>query len=205
MTGADDWLRSARADDPDELREKILTGYKAGKPFTPYEPTVAMPAAPARVLDFGCGLGRNFPLLTRLSPTVVGFDLPPMVDRCRQLPPVPGVELTDDWRRLREESFDLVYAALVLQHIETGACRTYVRDFAGMAPFVYLLTRASTDFQMNLLDVIAEIGVFDEPDCTRVEHDEATNQLKVLGRVAFAEARRSGGDEHYELLFRRRI
>ncbi len=45
-----------------------------------------------------------------------------------------GVQLSDDWPRLREEAFDLVYASLVLQHIESDACRAYLRDFATMAP-----------------------------------------------------------------------
>ena len=59
----DDWLAAARADN-DELRERILTGYKAGKPFTPYVPTIAIATPLAAALDFGCGLGRNFPYLT---------------------------------------------------------------------------------------------------------------------------------------------
>ena len=205
MPGADEWLAAAKADDADDLREKILTGYKTGKPFTPYEPTVPLPAAPRRVLDFGCGLGRNFPLLTRLSSDVVGFDLPPMIARCGQLPIPTGVQLSDDWPRLREEGFDLVYASLVLQHIETDACRTYLRDFAAMAPRVYLLTRASTDFHVNVLGLVDEVTAFDQPVCTVVEHDEVTHQLKVLGHVTFAEARGSAGHEHYELLLGRRV
>ena len=205
MPGADDWLAAARADAGDDLREKILTGYKAGKPFTPYEPTIPLPAAPGRVLDFGCGLGRNFPLLTKLSSDVVGFDLPPMIARCAQLAIPTGVRLSDDWARLREESFDLVYASLVLQHIETDACRAYLRDFAAMSPRIYLLTRASTDFHVNLLGLVDEVTAFDQPACTVVEHDEATHQLKVLGRVTFAEARGSAGHEHYELLLGRRV
>ena len=45
MAGIDDWLSVARADDPDDVRERILTGYRDGKPFTPYVPTLAMPAS----------------------------------------------------------------------------------------------------------------------------------------------------------------
>jgi SAM-dependent methyltransferase len=205
MPGVDDWLSAARGDSPDDLREKILTGYKAGKPFLPYEPTIALPAQLGRILDFGCGLGRNFPLLTRLSGTVVGFDLPPMIDRCRQLPLPPTVSLSDDWDVLRRESFDLIYAALVLQHIDTGQSLAYLRDCAAMSPRLYLLTRASTDFQRNLLQLVVETGAFDEPDCTVVEHDDVSHQLKVLGRVPFREACRSTGDHHYEMLLNRRI
>ena len=49
------------------MRERILTGYKAGKPFTPYVPTITLPAPIESVLDFGCGLGRNFPYLKTIA------------------------------------------------------------------------------------------------------------------------------------------
>jgi len=42
VPGLDDWLNAARSADPDDLREQILTGFRAGKPFTPYVPTLAM-------------------------------------------------------------------------------------------------------------------------------------------------------------------
>ena len=60
MPGLNDWLSVARSADADDVRERILSGYKDGKPFTPYVPTIALPSPADRVLDFGCGLGRNF-------------------------------------------------------------------------------------------------------------------------------------------------
>ena len=204
MPGTDDWLDAARGDDWDDLREKILTGYKAGKPFTPYEPTIPVPALAGRVLDFGCGLGRNFPLLNRRSSRVIGFDLPAMIARCRKSTDGSGVQLSDDWEQLRVEAFDVIYASLVLQHIATDACLGYLRDFAAMAPSLYLLTRVTTDFHVNLLDLVERSGAFDAPECMLVEHDDSTHQLRVLGRVPFAEAARSDGHEHYELMLRRR-
>ena len=44
MPGLDDWLTAARSADADQLREQILTGFKSGKPFTPYVPTLALPS-----------------------------------------------------------------------------------------------------------------------------------------------------------------
>ena len=204
MPGTTDWLDAARGDDWDDLREKILTGYKAGKPFTPYEPTIPVPGLTGRVLDFGCGLGRNFPLLTRRARGVVGFDLPAMIERCRTVTHGPELQLSDDWDRTREEPFDLIYASLVLQHVATDTCLGYLRDFAVMAPVLYLLTRVTTDFQANLLDLVERAGAFDAPECVLVEHDDSTHQLRVLGRVPFTEAARAQGHEHYELLLRRR-
>src|SRR5689334_9108298 len=121
MAGREEWLSVASADDVDDVRERILTGYREGKPFTPYIPTIDLPRA-TRVLDFGCGLGRNFPYLTSIAPHVVGFDLPPMIERCRSLPDPPAVDLTSDWDDVRLSRFDVVFATLVLQHIETEAC-----------------------------------------------------------------------------------
>lgn len=57
MPGIDDWTAVARADDPDDVRERILNGYKSGTPFTPYVPTVALPSPVGSALDFGCGVG----------------------------------------------------------------------------------------------------------------------------------------------------
>jgi SAM-dependent methyltransferase len=203
MVGREDWLSVASADDVDDVRERILTGYRDGKPFTPYVPTIDLLPA-ARVLDFGCGLGRNFPYLTSIAGQVVGFDLPPMIERCRSLPERPAVDLTSDWNEVRSSPFDLVFATLVLQHIETDACRTYLEDFARMAPATYVLTRVRSDFDLNVLDVIGLTHRFDASDCVEVDHDPATHQLRVLGRQPFDDVRRLEDGGHYEVLLRTR-
>jgi SAM-dependent methyltransferase len=218
MPGSGDWSSLARSADLDELREHILTGFKAGKPFTAYAPTLALPSPLRQILDFGCGLGRNFPYLTSVADRVVAFDLPAMIARCRALfaqqsgglaEPFsenlqPRIRLEDDWSALRTDRFDLVYAALVLQHVEVETCRAYLADFARMAPAVYLLTRTDGDFGMNVLDLVDESGAFDPGPCVEVDHDPDTHQLRVLGRRTLADARASGGSRHYEVLLRSR-
>ena len=167
MAGLNHWLSVARSPDADDVREHILSGYKDGKPFTPYVPTFALPLPVDRVLDFGCGLGRNFSYLKTIARHITGFDLPPMIERCRTMAG-DGVEvLSDDWNDLRENRFDLIFAALVLQHIEPEACRLYLMDFLRMAPAVYLLTRADSDFGTNVIDLIAQTGMFEAGDCVR--------------------------------------
>jgi hypothetical protein len=69
MAGRDDWMAVAEAASSDDIRERILTGYKDGKPFTPYVPTLPIRGMVGSVLDFGCGLGRNFPYLKRIAPS----------------------------------------------------------------------------------------------------------------------------------------
>jgi SAM-dependent methyltransferase len=203
MPGLDDWTSLARSADAAELREHILTGYKTGKPFTPYVPTIQLPTPTAAVLDFGCGLGRNFPYLKTIARRVVGFDLPEMIERCRALAPEPPDDLEADWAELKSQRFDLIFASLVLQHIETDACRAYLRDFAAIAPAVYLLTRTDSDFGQHVLDLVADSGLFAAGPCVEVDHDPATHQLRVLGRRTLADARAAAGRAHYELLLTR--
>jgi SAM-dependent methyltransferase len=201
MSGLEDWLSVARSSDPDDLRERILTGYKEGKPFTPYVPTVELPPSINRVLDFGCGLGRNFPYLRKVAGHVTGFDLPPMIERCRALAGERVDLLCADWTEIRRYRFDLIFASLVLQHIEPEACQSYLKDFARLAPRLYVLTRVETDFGPNMFDLVAESGVFHAEACVRVEHDPRTHQLQVLGGEEFENVRRRS-DGHYEVLLR---
>jgi SAM-dependent methyltransferase len=196
-----DWLAIARTADDADLREEILTGYKAGKPFTPYVPTMALPPDLGSVLDFGCGLGRNFPFLRAMARRVTGFDLPPMIARCGALADAKGIELADDWSTLRTRRFDLVFASLVLQHIDPAICRAYLEDFARMAPALYVLTRAQSDFDANLLALVLDSGWFPAGDCVEVEHDPATHQLRVLGRQPLGRARTAAAG-HFEVLLR---
>ena len=202
MPGSADWSALAASADADEIKEHILTGFKDGKPFTPYAPTLALPQPIDAVLDFGCGLGRNFPYLTTIAKRVVGFDLPPMIARCRALATHAVDRLEDDWSAVRAQRFDVVYASLVLQHIETDPCRGLLHDFARMAPVVYLLTRTDGDFGQNVLDLVAGCGAYETGDCIEVDHDPVTNQLRVLSRTSFTEARGMTGSRHFELLLR---
>ena len=205
MPGFADWSSLAASADTDEIKEHILTGFKDGKPFTPYTPTVQLPTPIGSLLDFGCGLGRNFPYLTTVSARVVGYDLPPMIARCRALAAHRVDRLEADWSILRHEPFDVVYASLVLQHVEPDTCRAYLADFVRMTPLVYLLTRTDSDFGVNVLDLVADANAFDAGICVEVDHDPETHQLRVLGQRPFDEARTLGGSHHYEVLLRARV
>ena len=200
MSGTDEWLTIAQSPSADDIRERILTGYKDGKPFTPYVPVVPLPRGLASVLDFGCGLGRNFPYFATIARAVTGFDLPPMIERCRAVTTVP-VELISDWSGISDRRFDLIFASLVLQHIEPQACAALLRDFAKMTDAVYVITRADSDFGTLVIADIARLGLFDVEQWVEVEHDDATHQLRVIGAMSSEEAqsRRQG---HYEAVLR---
>ena len=200
-----EWADLAATATDEDLRERILTGFKSGKPFTPYPPTLPLPASIASVLDFGCGLGRNFPYLQTIAGRVVGFDLPEMIDRARDAGVGAGLVLSSDWNTVRAMTFDLIFASLVLQHLPEDWCRTALADFARMAPVTYLLARGQGDFGFNALDLAARSGDFEPGDCRVVDHDPETHQLRVLGAAPFDAARESDDPRHFEVLLHSRV
>ena len=147
MVGNEHWRQIATTDDA-EVRKRMAGGYLEGKPFTPYVPTIKLPIAPARALDFGCGLGRSFPYLvfdyvrsSRLRSSRDGRAL------CPRRFGEPSVVLRADLPGIREEKFDLVFASLVLQHMgENGPRWLYLDDFAEMTEHVYLFNVCRHDF-----------------------------------------------------------
>jgi SAM-dependent methyltransferase len=200
-----EWIALAASASDEELRERILTGFKDGKPFTPYVPTLALPLPAAAVLDFGCGLGRNFPYLASVAARVVGYDLPPMIERCQPAASQSQVALSSDWGALREERFDLIFASLVLQHVPEAVCRAALEDFSRMAPVTYLLARGQGDFGFSALDLAARSTLFDAGECRVVDHDPGTHQLRVLAAVPFDEARSADDPRHFEVLLHSRV
>lgn len=198
-----EWAELAATASETELKDRILTGFKNGKPFTPYVPTLALPAVQS-VLDFGCGLGRNFPYLATIASEVVGYDLPEMIERCRTASPVPVHLLTGDWNGVIGMHFDLVFASLVLQHIPTPQIERYAADIARLAPLTYLLSRGTTDGGDNVFDILVRSSLFELSDCTEVEHDPVTHGLRVIGPASIEQARRQGNGAHYEVLMRPR-
>jgi ubiquinone/menaquinone biosynthesis C-methylase UbiE len=86
-------------------------------------------------LDFGCGVGRATAALTAYFGTVTGVDIAePMLNRARSLlPDQPGRSFVrndrPDLRAFADDSFDLVYCSLVLQHMPPALAAGYLREF----------------------------------------------------------------------------
>jgi SAM-dependent methyltransferase len=85
---------------------------------------VAKPSA----LDFGCGLGRNAPMLRHFFPSLIGYDLPEMAARLQSeysdvFALYANVHTSLD--ALKSADLCVVYDSVVLQHIIN---RTYVDE-----------------------------------------------------------------------------
>ena len=88
----------------------------------------------ARVLDFGCGVGRITRALADHFPHVVGVDVSSsMIDQARTLnADCPGCQFVLNrarhLHRFTDASFDVVYSRLVLQHIQPALARRYISE-----------------------------------------------------------------------------
>jgi ubiquinone/menaquinone biosynthesis C-methylase UbiE len=94
------------------------------------------PQGRARALDFGCGLGRLTRPLAGHFDECVGVDISEgMVRGARQLnADIPAatfvVNAAEDLGRFADQSFDLIYSVIVLQHVpDRGTIESYIAEF----------------------------------------------------------------------------
>ena len=96
---------------------------------------LGLPTRFGRVLDFGCGVGRLSQALAEHADEVIGVDVAPtMLDTARTLDRSGGrcrfvLNETPDLRRFPDAHVDLVYCALVLQHLPRPAIDAYLGEF----------------------------------------------------------------------------
>jgi SAM-dependent methyltransferase len=94
------------------------------------------PAARRRALDFGCGVGRFTRAMTAYFDRADGVDVAEsMIAQARELNAgIEGLEFhvnqRDDLALFDDDSFDLVFSVIVLQHVGPELAVTYVRELA---------------------------------------------------------------------------
>ena len=162
-----DWAKMARNLSLEDLKESILSGYKSGKPFAPTELLLLGYNKLESVLDFGCGLGRNFPKLKAISKNVYGYDLADMLDAYVREGADPEVSLHYSWDVARASRYDLTLASLVLQHIPDKKIITDIlRDLSLCSTCLYVGTRNYTDTTgHNVIKLIHDTGYWDILAC----------------------------------------
>ena len=131
-----DKTKKENAWDPDEF-------FKTGREEIEriMEDLSALGIAPARgaALDFGCGAGRLTQALTYFFDRVIGVDAAPsMIALARHYDGSPGtcryiLNQTSNLGVLPDNSFDLIYSAITLQHMEPQYAALYIREFVRIA------------------------------------------------------------------------
>jgi len=196
---ADPFWRDVAKASVDDIREALITGYKDGKPFHAHNYLLLRPGAErCNILDFGCGIGRNFRVLNQYAHRLAGFDIPEMIDACKRECAQADVELYSDWSRVGELSFDLTVATLVLQHLIPGESLTfYLGEIARISPYLYVASRAWCDGEghANVLREILDsghfdyvVGVTDLDDALALEYPSETH-LEFVVKSRYCEPR----------------
>lgn len=151
MKAHKDW---AEISEQERAKQLILTSYAKGQSDfddagvldNDVEKFLFLNIEGNNVLDFGCGLGRNFPLLKRKFSVVDGFDLPNMIELLKKDPNAElATDLYDSWEFARVNEYEAIFASLVLQHIEVDYLRKYLEDMTLMTDTLILLSRSWLD------------------------------------------------------------
>ena len=118
-----------------DVQEFLATGRVDVEQTTAWLAQLGQPTRWQRALDFGCGVGRLSQALTAYADEVIGVDIAPsMLETARELDRSPGnvrFVLNDgaDLSQFADGHFDLVYSALVLQHLPRPAVDGYLAEF----------------------------------------------------------------------------
>ena len=159
-----EWLEAALTADDEALRVLIDPAADTEDKFQPDLATVqrcdvaagVKADQPMRILDFGCGLGRNIlGILEATCWNVTGYDSPAMLKRAwtwldskTQPATVRGTErctLIDDWNNARFLTFECVLASLVFQHIYELELVEYLSDLRSMTRVLVVHGRRIND------------------------------------------------------------
>jgi 2-polyprenyl-3-methyl-5-hydroxy-6-metoxy-1,4-benzoquinol methylase len=155
----------------DSVMDYILTGRKAAdaKFDSWLLPFIGPLDQSQKILDFGCGIGRNTFGLANTSPNwnVTGYDNEYMIGRKEEyyqlhytLPIPPNVVFSSNWEMIKIQKFDVIVCSLVLQHIYEDALAVYVQDFKTMTKKLLVVGRRYNDeHRHSTWDLLQEYGL----------------------------------------------
>ena len=161
----DVWL-NANKEDAGDL---ILTGYNGKfKDMPVYEEVISLIGSDDRVLDFGCGVGRNTIALSKTNNLVYGFDLPSMISLVPEENKDENIVYSTDWDVVKELKFNCVLASLVFQHIDDEELKNYLRDLSVMTKKLILHSRTWIDHtETKVLDIVEKYFIAEQIKYTR--------------------------------------
>lgn len=147
--------------------DSAVTTLEDFRPVTYLLEKLGNTAMPLRILDFGCGVGRNTIGMIDLSKKweVTGYDNHEMIERGKRFYgnrlQNKRVELFDDWNKLlsakrngQQKPFDVIFCCLVLQHIDRQQLKEYFSDFVTLTDKLFVCGRRALDEEWNNLEFI---------------------------------------------------
>ena len=147
------WEKLAADSSNSELKDSVLTG-SAEMEELPSSPMALVnhdsEIVVEKILDFGCGIGRNFKHYNKFYKEVHGYDVPSMVDRCRSMSRENINLLTSDWNEISSNTYDMVAAQFVFQHFLNPLHLTpLLADISEISPYLYVSGRCYMDTPLH--------------------------------------------------------
>lgn len=145
--------------DINKVIDLIVTG-KNIKSITPDLTIITQlgdPTEQLKILDFGCGIGRNSFAIANYSPNwnVIGYDNESMLSRRFELQEkyynkkFDNLSFTSDWDSIKIQNFNIIICVLVLQHIYEDQLTQYISDFKRMTNKLIIRSRRFNDEMIN--------------------------------------------------------
>lgn len=118
-----------------EIDEFFETGKKEIEELVVYIESLDINVYRKKALDFGCGIGRLTQPLTKYFDEVYGIDISPsMIELANKHNSCPNkciyyLNEVDNLKIFPDNTFDLIYSNIVLQHMEPQYSKNYIREF----------------------------------------------------------------------------
>jgi hypothetical protein len=118
------------------------------------------------MLDFGCGVGRNFIHYRDVSKILHGYDLPTMIKRCRNMTQdIYADKLLDNWNDVNSGiKYDIVSACYVFQFFGcVKELKKYLIDISNISYYFYFTGKVTMDDgnRTDIIQIISELDVFE--------------------------------------------
>lgn len=155
------WVNYAKAQGDFDLMKSIEASIKTSDDFKPSRwiyKVIGRFDEPIRVLDFGCGMGRNLAGMREETKWhLTGYDSKEMLARAKTyLDATIGKDkwnnlwLNDDWDcDVSNFTFDAVVATLVFQHIPELELHDYLADLCSMTDMLVVHGRRHNDHSIR--------------------------------------------------------